>query len=84
MRQLGPACFGQEPDWLDEYLEAWLLLERDGGDVADFRVSALVVVEADELGESCGEFIEGGEGVPVVELVFQDRPERLGGGVVVA
>ena len=26
MRKLRPACFGQEPDWLDKYLEAWQLL----------------------------------------------------------
>ena len=61
-----------------------LLLEHDGGDVADLGVSALAVVEADELGEACGEFVECGEGMPVVELVFEDRPERLGGGVVAA
>ena len=27
MRKLRPSCFGQEPDWLDEYLEAWQLLD---------------------------------------------------------
>ena len=26
MRKLRPAYFGQEPDWLDQYLEAWRLL----------------------------------------------------------
>ena len=26
MRKLRPGCVGQEPDWLDEYLEAWQLL----------------------------------------------------------
>lgn len=27
MRKLRPACLGQEPDWLDQYLEAWQLLD---------------------------------------------------------
>ena len=29
------------------------------------------------------EFSQGGEGVAVVVLVFEDRPERFSGGVVV-
>jgi hypothetical protein len=44
----------------------------------------LVVVEVDVAGDPGSEFVEGGEGVPVEVLVFEDRPEALGTGMVVA
>jgi hypothetical protein len=41
-----------------------------------------VVVEVDVAGNPGTELVEGGEGVPVEVLVFEDRPEALGAGVV--
>src|ERR1700744_2714948 len=55
-----------------------------GAEVAGLGASALVVVEGDVAGDPGSEFVDGGEGVPVEVLVFEDRPEALGAGVVVA
>ena len=43
-----------------------------------------MVVEVDVSGDPCPELVDGGEGVPVEVLVFEDRPEALGTGVVEA
>jgi len=43
-----------------------------------------VVVEVDVAGDPGSEFIDGGEGVPVEVLVFEDRPKALGAGMVIA
>ena len=43
-----------------------------------------MVVEVDVAGDPGSELVDGGEGVPVEVLVFEDRPETLGAGVVVA
>jgi hypothetical protein len=43
-----------------------------------------VVVEGDVAGYSGAELVDGGKGVPVEVLVFEDRPEALGTGVIEA
>ena len=43
-----------------------------------------MVVEVDVAGDPGSEFVDGGEGVPVKVFVFEDRPEALGAGMVVA
>ena len=44
----------------------------------------MVVVEVDVFGDPGSEFVDGGEGVAVEVFVFEDRPEALGAGMVVA
>jgi hypothetical protein len=53
-------------------------------EVAGLGAAALVVVEVDVAGGPGSEFVDGGEGVPVKVFVFEDRPEALGAGMVVA
>jgi hypothetical protein len=51
------------------------------------RLSALaqrlVVVEVDVATDPGSELVDGGEGVPVEVLVFEDGPEALGTGMVI-
>ena len=52
--------------------------------MAGLGASALVVVEVDVEDDTGSEFVDGGEGVPVEVFVFEDRPEALCAGMVVA
>ena len=62
--------------------QRYLVVDR--ADLSDLGVAPGAVVPADELFNAGLEFVEGGEGVTIVELVLEDASERLGGCVVVA
>jgi hypothetical protein len=68
----GGDCLGQR----------YLVVDRT--DVANLRVTAGVVVEVDVALDADAQLLHVGEDMSVEVLVFEDRPEALGTGVVVA